>query len=128
MRFFGISAITMAILTLTATAPVSAEDTGHRIAVVDVAYIFKNHEGIKAQVGSVENNLKTYDGQLKQKRDELRQAAEQLKTFKVGSPDYAAKEDQVAAMESKLRLDMARKKKELQDSEAKIYYLSLIHI
>lgn len=122
MRFFGISAITMAILTLTATAPVSAEDTGHRIAVVDVAYIFKNHEGIKAQVGSVENNLKTYDGQLKQKRDELRQAAEQLKTFKVGSPDYAAKEDQVAAMESKLRLDMARKKKELQDSEAKIYY------
>ena len=122
MRFFGISAITMAILTLTATAPVSAEDAGHRIAVVDVAYIFKNHEGIKAQVGSVENNLKTYDGQLKQKRDELRQAAEQLKTFKVGSPDYAAKEEQVAAMESKLRLDMARKKKELQDAEAKIYY------
>lgn len=124
MRFFGITAITMVILTLSVLAPTSAsaEEAGHRIAVVDVAYIFKNHEGIKAQVGKVESDLKTYDGQLKKKRDELRQMAEQLKTLKVGSPDYAAKEELVAGMESKLRLDMNRKRKELQDAEAKIYY------
>lgn len=124
MRSIGKAAITMAIISLTALIPgyASAEDTGHRIAVVDVAYIFKTHPGIKAQVEKVENDLKSYDGVLQQKREELKQAAEQLKTFKVGSAEYAAQEEQVAQMESKLRLDMARKRKELADAEAKIYY------
>lgn len=124
MRLFGMTAMAMAILTVSALAPtqVRAEDAGHRIAVVDVAYIFKNHEGIKSQVSKVENDLKTYDGQLKAKREELRLAAEQLKTFKINTPEYAAAEERVAAMESKLRLDMARKRKELADAEARIYY------
>ena len=95
VRFIGKAAITMAFVTLTALAPVaaSAEDAGHRIAVVDVAYIFKTHPGIKAQVEKVENDLKAYDAQLQAKREEFKQAAEQLKTFKVGSPEYAAQEE-----------------------------------
>lgn len=124
MRFIGKSAMLLAIVSLTALAPVaaSAEDTGHRIAVVDVAYIFKNHPGIKVQVEKVENDLKSYDAELQAKREKLKQAAEQLKTYKVGSPEYTAQEEQVASLESKLRLDMARKRKELADAEAKIYY------
>jgi Skp family chaperone for outer membrane proteins len=124
VRFIGKSAMLLAIVSLTALAPVaaSAEDTGHRIAVVDVAYIFKNHPGIKVQVEKVENDLKSYDAELQAKREKLKQAAEQLKTYKVGSPEYTAQEEQVASLESKLRLDMARKRKELADAEAKIYY------
>ncbi|MFK8110828.1 MAG: OmpH family outer membrane protein [Rubripirellula sp.] len=124
MRFFGIAVTTLAILTLSVLAPtkVQAQDAGHRIAVVDVAYIFKHHDGIKSQVTKVENDLKTYDGQFKAKQEELRQAAQQLKAFKINTPDYAAQEERVAGMESKLRLDMARKRKELADAEARIYY------
>ncbi|MEM1069887.1 MAG: OmpH family outer membrane protein [Planctomycetota bacterium] len=123
MRFFGKAAIA-AIVSLTALAPVTAaaQETGHRIAVVDVAYVFKNHPGIKNQVAQVEADLKAYDAELKAKRDELQQAAEQLKTFKVGSPDYAAQEERVAQLESKLRLDMQRKRQELAEKEAKIYF------
>ena len=106
MRFIGKAAIA-AIVSLSALAPVSVSaQEYHRVAVVDVAYIFKNHPGIKAQVEKVEANLKAYDAQLKAKREELQQAAEQLKTFKVGSPDYSAQEERVASLESKLRLDM----------------------
>lgn len=124
MRFIGKAAIGLAIVTLSALAPVSAsaEDTGHRIAVVDVAYIFKSHPLIKAQVEKVENDLKAYDAHLQGKREELKTAAERLKQYKVGSPEYAAQEEKVASMESKLRLDMARKRKELADAEAKIYF------
>jgi Skp family chaperone for outer membrane proteins len=100
---------------------VSAQD-GHKVAVIDVAYIFKNHPAIKAEVAKVEAELKSFDAELTGKRDELQQAAAELKTFKPGSPDYAAAEEKVAAMESRLRLDMARKRKELSDAEAKIYY------
>lgn len=123
MRFIGKAAIAMAIGTLSALAPVatSAED-GHRLAVVDVAFIFKNHPGIKAQVTQVETDLKNYDTELNGKRDALKQAAAQLKTLNINTASYTAQEELVASMESKLRLDMARKRKELADAEARIYF------
>jgi Skp family chaperone for outer membrane proteins len=124
VRLLGKAAILSAIVTAITLAPASAqgEDTGHRLAVVDVAYIFKNHPGIKAQIEAVEQNLKDYDAKLQVKREELKQAVEKLKTFKVGSPDYASQEEQVASMDSKLRLDMNRIRKELADTEARIYF------
>lgn len=130
VRRFVLSAIALAITTLTVLAPTAAtaQESGHRMAVVDVAYIFKNNEGIKSQVKEVEDNLKAFDAELKEKRSELKSAAEKLKTFAVGSPDYTAQEERVASMESKLRLDMARKRKELADREAKIYYDNYQHI
>ena len=124
MRRITKAAIFSAIASMFVLAPAiaSAQEAPHRIAVVDVAYIFKNHPGIKAQVTQVETNLKNYDAELKTKRDALKKAAEQLKTFNVGSPEYAAQEERVAGRESKLRLDMARKRKELADAEARIYF------
>lgn len=117
-------ALVMTTFTFNVSVPtdVSAQEAGHRIAVVDVAYIFKNHPAIKAQVEKVEGNLKTYDGELKGKRDELKNAAEKLKGLNPGTSDYSSQEEIVAEMESKLRLDMARKRKELSDAEARIYY------
>ncbi|MEO1529069.1 MAG: OmpH family outer membrane protein [Planctomycetota bacterium] len=94
----------------------------HKIAVVDVAYIFKNHPGIKAQVAAVEAKLKAFDAELQQKRAAIKSAAEKLKSFSVGSPEYAQQEEQLASMDSKLRLEMARKRKELADAEAQIYF------
>jgi Skp family chaperone for outer membrane proteins len=123
VRFLG-KAVLCTAVAISAAVPsaVQAEGSGHQIAVVDVAYIFKNHEAIKAQVAAVEAELKAFDQELTGKREELKAAAAQLKTFKVGSPEYAAAEENVAGMESKLRLDMARKRKEISDAEAKIYY------
>ncbi|TWT67547.1 OmpH family outer membrane protein [Allorhodopirellula solitaria] len=124
MRLLVLSALTLATTTFTvlASTAATAQDTGHRIAVVDVAYIFKNNEGIKAQVKQVEDSLKSFDEELQAKRNELKSAAEKLKTFQPGSADYISQEEAVASMESKLRLEMARKRKELADREAKIYF------
>lgn len=104
--------------------PLSAQESsaGHRIAIVDVAKIFKEHKGIRAQIAQVENDAKSFDAALKQRRDAMTQAAAQLKELKVGSPDYTAKEEQLAEMDSKLRLDITRKRKELQEAESRIYF------
>ena len=114
MRFIGKTATALAMITFFAmtSATVSAQDPGHRIAVVDVAFIFKNHPGIKSQVTSVENDLKNYHAELNGKREPLKAEAERLKSFKPGSPEYTAQEEKVASLDSKLRLDMARKQKE----------------
>jgi Skp family chaperone for outer membrane proteins len=125
VRHFGKSALTAAIVGLTALAstPASAQESGgHRIAVVDVAKVFKEHKGIRSQIEEVEKELKAFDTLVKQKREALKQAAEKLKSFKVGTPEYTAQEEQVASMESRLRLDIGRKQKELAEAEARIYY------
>ena len=70
----------------------------------------------------VEADLKSYDAELNSKREALKTEAERLKAFKPGSPEYSAQEEKVASMDSKLRLDMARKRKDLADAEARIYY------
>lgn len=122
-------AVVLGFLAAGLLSPVTAQaqapeksSSGHRIAVVDVAHIFKNHESIKAEVAKVENELKTYDNALTGKRDNLKAEAEKLKTFKPGTPRYAEQEELVASMESRLRLEMARKRKELSDAEARIYF------
>lgn len=100
----------------------AAHAEGHRVAVIDVAFIFKNHEGIKAEVAKIEEELKAFDAEMNARREELQQLANELKTFNVGSKEYSEKEERVASMESRMRLDMARKRKQLSDAEAKIYY------
>jgi Skp family chaperone for outer membrane proteins len=96
--------------------------TGHRIAVIDVGYIFKNLPEIKAQISKVEADLKKDEAELKQKREALKQAVEQLKTLKIGTADYAKQEEYVANLESKLRLNRSRKQNQLRGVEAKIYF------
>lgn len=127
MRFFGKTVCSVStalcVAAVSALAPsLASGEEGHKVAVIDVAYIFKNHAAIKAEVAEVEAELKSFDTELTGKRQELQQSAAELKVLKPGSPDYATKEEEVASMESRLRLDMARKRKELSDAEAKIYY------
>jgi Skp family chaperone for outer membrane proteins len=117
----SVSLLTLVAFAALAPASARAEGPGP-VAVIDVAKIFKEDPSIKAEVAKVENDLKTIDAELKGRQNELKAAAEQLKTFKLGTAEYAAQEEVVAGMESKLRLDMARKRKELSDAEAKIYY------
>lgn len=117
--FFG-----LLTATLVSGANVNAQgtDAPHKVAVVDVARILKEHKGIQAQVQKVEQDLKDYDAQLQVKREELKQAVELLKTYSAGSPEYTAQEEKIADTDSRLRLEMTRKRKELVDAEAKIYY------
>ena len=115
-------AAVMATICFLTSADAVAQTTPHRVAVVDVAFIFKNHPGIKAQVTKVETDLKNYDAELKNKQKQLKTAVERLKQLSPGTPDYESQEEGIASMESKLRLDMARKRKELADAEAKIYF------
>lgn len=93
-----------------------------KIAVIDVAFIFKNSDKIKSEVSQIENSMKAYEQEMATVRKTMQREAELLKTYKAGSPEYAAQEEKLAGMESKLKLETIRKRKELADAEAKIYF------
>lgn len=123
MRVIVQTAILLAITSFSLfTGTIEAADDFGPIGVIDVAFIFKNDPGIRSQVEAVENELKQIDIDLKARRTELQNAILMLNEIKPDAAEYAAQEEKVASMQSKLRLDMGRKKKELADSEAQIYY------
>jgi Skp family chaperone for outer membrane proteins len=130
LRWFGNAAIAFATLAGSALAPATvlaqqaepAHQPGHRVALVDVGYIFKNLPAIKAHVSKVQSDREKDEAEIKQKRDTLKQAVEQLKTLKVGTVEYARQEEYVANLDSKLRLNGIREHRGLGDAEAIIYY------
>jgi Skp family chaperone for outer membrane proteins len=133
VRSFGKSAIMVAIVTLTTLVPesVSAQapapaqapsSTGHRIAVVDVAYIFKTHPGIRDEVSRIEKVMQDFQKDVKSKQAELQQLAGKLKQYKIGTAEYTDLEKDLANRDAQLRLQMATKKRELADAEAQIYF------
>ena len=129
-RWFGNAAIAFATFAGSAFASASlsaqqAEPThqaGHRVALIDVAYIFRNLPAVKAHISKVKADLEKEELELKQRRDTLEQAVEQLKTLKVGSADYARQEEYVANLESQLRLHRVPRCRELNEAEVRLYH------
>jgi Skp family chaperone for outer membrane proteins len=129
-RWFGNAAIAFATFAGSAFASASlsaqqAEPThqpGHRVALIDVAYIFRNLPAIKAHISKVKADLKKEQLELKQRRDTLKQALEQLKTLKVGSVDYARQEEYAANLELQLRPHWNHKHREPSEAEVRLYY------
>ena len=66
--------------------------------------------------------MKKEELELKQRRDTLKQAVEQLKTLKVGSVDYARQEEYVANLESQFRSHRIHKDREPSEAEVRLYY------
>lgn len=110
------------IALLPALASAQAQQTGGKIAVIDVAFIFKNAKTIKTEVSQIENQMKAYEASMATTRKTMQKEAELLKTYKQGTPEYASQEEKLAGMESKVKLDTIRKRKELADAEARIYF------
>ena len=122
LAFATLAGFALSPATVSAQQPESTHQTGHRVALIDVAYILKNLPAIKAQVSKVKRDLEKEEAELKQKRDSLKQAVEQLKTLKVGTADYARQEEYVANLDSKLRVGWVHKHEGLSEAEGKLYY------
>ncbi len=120
-----VSLVATSVMTTTASAQAPAAGSqGHKIAVVDIGLIFREHPAIKQRLSTVEASVKAADAEITNKRKELQQVVESLKALNPGTPDYAAQEEKAAHLESELKLEASRKRKELAEAEAKIYFES----
>ena len=126
MRHFSKLVMAVGIVAISAASATTVQAQGSMkpsvVAVVDVARILKEHPGIQAQVEKVTKDLENYDAQFKKQQEDLKAAVELLKTLTPGSVDYAKQEEQIATMDSRLRLEANRKRKEVVDAEARIYF------
>lgn len=100
----------------------SASAGGGRVAVIDIGYIFRNHDRFKQALDQIKVEYENYEKQVREQQQAMTAKAEQLKALPAGSPEYRALEEELAGASTRMRLDLGRKQKERVDKEAKVYF------
>ena len=57
------------------------------VAVVDISYIFKNHEGFKAAMERMKKEVEAYEEHLKTQQNALLKEKERLNDFRPGTQE-----------------------------------------
>lgn len=125
MRIWSIIA---AIALSAIAAPVSAQETAAAatkvsIAVVDVGHILQNHPTMKGQMEQIKTKMETADKMMADKRDQILKQMEELRAqFNEGTPEYDAKEKQIAEQDTEFRLQLIKEKKRFEEMQAMVVY------
>lgn len=92
------------------------------VAVIDIAYILKKHDGFNQAVVRMKQELQAADNNMKKDRDHMLKMQETLKTLKPGTPDYKKLDEEMTELVVNVQTHMQIQKKEFQEREAKLYY------
>ena len=95
---------------------------GTAVAVIDINFIFKNHTRFKASMEDIKKDIETFEAYLRDERTKITTQAERLKTLPAGYADYKELEESIASLHTSLQLETGRKRKDILEREAQIYY------
>jgi Skp family chaperone for outer membrane proteins len=102
-----------------ATAPAPA---GTSVAVIDVAYIFKNHVRFNGQMNDMKRDIEAFDASIRGEQQNFAKKRETLTQFSPTSDQYKKAEEELARIKSELDIKVAVKRREFLEQEAKVYY------
>jgi len=106
----------------------SANAATHGVAVVDISYIFKNHQRFTAAMKMMQEEMKAIEEKLKVARDQITKLEEERNRLNVGTDQYRQLDDQLARKMADFNLEMGRIRKDFLDREAKEYYKTYLEI
>ena len=97
--------------------------TGTSVVVLDVGKVFKEHTRFNQALDVMKEDVSKFEKYLQDQRTVIQQMVEELKRkYKPGSPEYNAREAEIAKKTSDLQVDTGLKRKEFMQKEAKLYY------
>lgn len=106
-----------------AAAPAAAATpSGTNVAVIDVALIFKHHDRFNAAMGDIKKDIEQFEAYVRGEQTKLKAKAEELQTWGPSSPEYRTKEAELARLDSELKVQIALKRKEFLEQEARVYF------
>ena len=91
------------------------------VALLDVGFIFKNHQGFKGEMEAMKGRVATFEQELKGKQNAIQQQSKQLGTLKAGTQPYKDLEKRTTQQLADLKVEMQLKRKEIMEKEAEIY-------
>lgn len=98
------------------------------VAVVDVSYIFKNHQRFNALMEQMKSDVEAAESALRQERQEIAKMEEALKAFQAGSPDFKRRDEQITEAKANFNLKATKQRKDFLEREAKIYYQAYLEV
>ena len=122
---------TQSVLSATASAQNQAGANAPKfgIAVVDVGYIFKNHQRFRTTMDSMKKEMEGIESQLKAKRDAITQKEkEKNEQYNIGTPDYKRVDEEVARMKADFNVEMTQLRKDFLERESKVYYQTYLEV
>lgn len=103
--------------------PATPSGSGTNVAVIDIAYIFKNHPGFKGQMEGMKTEIESYDAFIRGEQKKMQQERDSaVETLKANSPEFRKKEEDLTRRASDLQFQMANKRREFLEKEAAIYF------
>jgi Skp family chaperone for outer membrane proteins len=126
-----IAALTLSITTpLAAQAPnpAGANAAKYNIAVVDISYIFKNHQRFKTTMESMKKEMEGIEADLKADREKIAALEQERNSFGAGTADYKQRDEEVARQMAEFQLKMGKLRKDFLEREAKVYYQTYLEV
>jgi Skp family chaperone for outer membrane proteins len=93
-----------------------------RVAMIDLARIFNNHDKFKQQSDALRRDVEQAERQLKTRRAELQAAADSLGALPKESSQAKKLEEQITHDAAELTAHVAEQKKQFYEREKTIYY------
>src|SRR5947209_7252290 len=104
-----------------APAP-SASAAGTSVAVIDVAYIFKNHARFNQSMNDMKRDIEAFDAHMQEESKKLQKKQEEMQTFGPSSPQFKKLDEDLAKMKSDFQIAVQSKKRDFLEQEAKVYF------
>jgi Skp family chaperone for outer membrane proteins len=97
----------------------AAEDIPHKIALIDIYYVFNNYEKRKYLLEELKAEAQEVQTALKEKFKKGQALAAELKDYKEGTPEYDAKVQKIQKLETDLKFEDKQQQARLQREIAK---------
>lgn len=100
----------------------AARPAAGNIAVLDMTRVFKENVRFKALQEAMKADVQKIDASLKGENDTIRKMAEDLRDFKLGSPDYMNLDARITNRKAQLQANVQLRKKQLMLREADMFH------
>jgi len=102
-----------------ASQPVVA---GTSVAVIDIAFIFKNHVRFNAQMNDMKRDIEAFDAAMRDETTKVNKKQEIMQGYNPASKEFKAADEELAHLKSDFQIKVAAKRREFLELEAKVYY------
>ena len=117
-----------ALLNAQAPNPAGANAAKFNVAVVDISYIFKNHQRFKSTMESMKKEMEGIETDLKADREKIATLEQERNTFGAGTAEYKQRDEEVARQMANFNLKMGKLRKDFLEREAKVYYQTYLEV
>jgi Skp family chaperone for outer membrane proteins len=92
------------------------------VAVIDLQEVFKNHARLKMAMEDIKKDTEALNARMRAEQKKLEKMVLELKELRPGTIDYKTREDEIAHVDSNVRVQLQLERKGLREREVKLYF------